>query len=287
MSSLFLHLFLPHDSNNYKARLISPIGLFLFLLIFVFSQWSVYFTNLVGVKVLGYAANISPKEVIALTNKERENIGLAPLSYSETLSKAAMDKGLDMLSQGYWAHVAPDGTEPWDFFDAHGYEYRYAGENLARDFADPSSAVSAWMASPTHKENIVSSKYKEIGVAVVEGDLNGVDTTIVVQLFGTPATASASIPVAAASQGSAPETFVSLGSQSTASEEPVIAVSPFNWTRVIAFSLVGFLLLLMIADWFIISRNQVVRVSSRPFAHIAFLGMILVIIGLVVGGQIL
>ena len=89
-----------------------------------------------------------------------------------------------MIDRDYWAHVAPDGTQPWKFFTSFGYKYRYAGENLARDFSNASSAMDAWMNSPTHKENILNPKYKEIGIGVVEGDLAGTDTTIIVQFFG-------------------------------------------------------------------------------------------------------
>ena len=39
------------------------------------------------------------------------------------------------------------------------------------------------MNSPSHKENILSSKYKEIGIGVIEGNLAGVDTTIIVQFL--------------------------------------------------------------------------------------------------------
>jgi len=139
----------------------------------------------VSLKILGYAANISIQEVVDMTNKKRTEVGLSTLNYNAQLSAAAKAKGEHMLQNDYWAHIAPDGTEPWKFFNDSGYSYRYAGENLARDFSSAAAAIDAWMASPSHKDNMLSSKYREIGIAVVEGDLNGVDTTIIVQLFGT------------------------------------------------------------------------------------------------------
>ena len=60
----------------------------------------------------------------------------------------------------------------------------YAGENLAKGFRTAEGVHEAWMASPTHKENIMSPNYKDIGVAVVEGTLLGKETTLVVQMFG-------------------------------------------------------------------------------------------------------
>jgi hypothetical protein len=60
-----------------------------------------------------------------------------------------------------------------------------AGENLGIGFLDSSEVYQAWLDSPTHKANIVSPYYQEIGIAVVEGDFNGSRATIVVQLFGS------------------------------------------------------------------------------------------------------
>jgi uncharacterized protein YkwD len=89
-----------------------------------------------------------------------------------------------MMSENYWSHNSPSGKSPWVWFNQAGYNYVYAGENLAKDFGSTSRMMEAWMASPTHKENIVSPKYEEIGIAVVPGNIGGQDTVLVVQLFG-------------------------------------------------------------------------------------------------------
>ena len=91
-----------------------------------------------------------------------------------------------MFTDQYWAHTAPDGTEPWTFMHQMGYQYVVAGENLARDFGQTDEMVSAWLASPTHRANIMNPKYQEIGIAVIDGVLEGYETTLVVQMFGTP-----------------------------------------------------------------------------------------------------
>ncbi|MFC1649196.1 CAP domain-containing protein [Patescibacteria group bacterium] len=217
------HVFVPHRSNNHRARLLHPQILFLltaFLIIFQFVL------NGVGssVGILGYAANISPTEVIALSNVKRAEVGAPSLNYSQELTNAARSKGEHMLSQNYWAHVAPDGTEPWKFFTDSGYVYKYAGENLARDFSNPESAVNAWMASPTHKDNLLSSKYSDIGIAVVEGDLGGVDTTIIVQMFGTRlSSGTESVPVAKAQESNSINTTPAV---EITPQTPVAAIIP-------------------------------------------------------------
>src|SRR5258708_6248618 len=185
MFEALAHLLLPRQSNNHKAKLIQSSTLAIITLLIVFINSAFGFLGAKTGQVLGYAANISPSEVERLTNVQRTSNGLSPVIDNPVLDSAEQAKGRNMLAKGYWAHVAPDGTQPWAFFIAAGYNYRYAGENLARDFSDANSAVNAWMASPTHRENVLSPNYKEIGIGVVEGNLAGADTTIIVQFFGT------------------------------------------------------------------------------------------------------
>jgi len=180
------HFFLPGTSNNHRAKILHPSSFIAIKIILIVFQLGIFIAPRTPFnKILGYAANISPSEVIRLTNEKRVQAGLSPLQENGSLSQAAQAKGADMLVKGYWAHVAPDGTQPWFFFANAGYKYRFAGENLARDFTNPNSTVDAWMASASHRENLLSPNYKEIGIGVVEGNLAGADTTIVVQFFGT------------------------------------------------------------------------------------------------------
>ncbi|MBI3638379.1 CAP domain-containing protein, partial [Candidatus Wolfebacteria bacterium] len=62
----------------------------------------------------------------------------------------------------------------------------YAGENLAVNFFDSEDAVNAWMKSITHRENILNTNFKEIGIGVAKGNYNGKESIFVVQLFGSP-----------------------------------------------------------------------------------------------------
>jgi hypothetical protein len=148
--------------------------------------------------ILGYSSNITAQEVVRLTNEERAKEGLPPLKINAKLSAAALSKGQYMFQHQFWSHTAPDGTEPWYFFAQSGYQYRVAGENLARDFQRSDDMMVAWMNSPTHKQNIVGGTYTEIGVAVIDDVLQGRETTLVVQLFGKPLEGVAAIPESAA-----------------------------------------------------------------------------------------
>ena len=297
------HLIFPRESNNQKAKLLHPSGISVLALFLIVFQLVLTYIPRIGPSILGYAANISPSEVIRLTNEKRSQAGLLPLTENPTLSAAAQAKGADMLNRDYWAHIAPDGTQPWKFFIDFGYKYRYAGENLARDFSNPSSAVDAWTASPTHKENLLSPKYKEIGIAVIEGDLAGVDTTIIVQFFGskfvdtTPSVPLAKVQpaVVAEKQSVSPtpafvpvtevEEVVDLGSPPVVKSD--IFISPFSTTRSLSLFVVGILLAVLVIDGVLISRRRIVRIGGRTFAHVAFLGMIIAIALILEAGQII
>jgi uncharacterized protein YkwD len=323
--NFLVHLLFPRESNNQKAKLLHSSTLIIISLLLVFYQAFLHFLPSSGLKILGYASSISLDEVLRLTNEKRVQAGLSSLELNPQLSEAAKNKGNDMITRDYWAHVAPDGTQPWKFFTDVGYKYRYAGENLARDFSNAPSAIDAWMASPTHKENILSPKYQEIGLAVVEGDLNGVDTTIIVQLFGTKMSGSPqTLPVAKAQEKTA--ALVSQKPQASAQSLPLatpapqiaqtsplatptngeylqanlsalneklpqgtskVLVSPFTSTRRISLFVVGFLLVVLVVDASIASKRRIARIGGRTFAHISFLGMILTIAIILKAGQIL
>ena len=300
------HLFIPHESNNQKAKLLHPESLFLIAVGLIAFQIILGFAHKAFPKVLGYAANISPSEVIRLTNVQRVANGLAPVKENSILDSAALAKGNDMLAKGYWAHFAPDGTSPWSFFIGFGYKYKYAGENLARDFQDANSAVNAWMNSPSHKENILNPNYMDIGIGVVEGSLSGVDTTIIVQFFGSPLSGQATIPVVKAKEATAPTikptalpssinlspipiqtpAQIVINKQGT-SAASVSSVSPFASTKSISLLVTGLLLLVLSIDIIVVRRHRIARIGGRTLAHLAFFGMILAVILILKAGQII
>ena len=133
-----------------------------------------------------FLAAIFPASIIAFTNEERASYSLTTLTPNATLEKAAQRKAEDMAAKGYFAHVSPNGKEPWDWLKEERYDYQFAGENLAVNFFDSSAVVHAWMDSPSHKANIVKPVYAEIGIGVAQGTYEGRQTTFVVQFFGTP-----------------------------------------------------------------------------------------------------
>ena len=165
------HLFFPHESNNQRAKFLHPSSLVAIIVLFLGLQLTINQLTNNYPQILGYASQISPEEIIGLTNIQRTSAGLPEVKLDPQLSAAAAQKAADMFARDYWAHISPVGTQPWYFITESGYSYRYAGENLARDFSDAKSIVDAWVASPTHRDNLLNSNYQNIGIAVIDGTL--------------------------------------------------------------------------------------------------------------------
>lgn len=136
-----------------------------------------------------YLASVLPAVVSTLTNDARSAEKLAALTPNEVLAEAAATKAADMAEKGYFAHVSPDGTQPWTWVRNAGYSYEYAGENLAVNFADSEDVVNAWLASPAHRANILKREYTEIGIGTATGEYKGKEAVFVVQFFAKPAAA--------------------------------------------------------------------------------------------------
>ena len=131
------------------------------------------------------ASDITADTVMKLVNNARAAINGAVLKKNDLLQKAAEQKAQDMIENNYFAHISPQGKSPWDWINQSGYEYRYAGENLAINFTNAKEQQQAWMDSESHKKNILSSDYEDTGVAVKQGIIDGHETIVVVQMFGT------------------------------------------------------------------------------------------------------
>jgi len=109
--------------------------------------------------------------VINWTNLQREKYGLAPLKESAELNASALMKAKDMFAKQYFSHLSPSGEGVAELAEKAGYQFIAIAENLALgNFQDDEALVQGWMDSPGHRENILSSRYQEIGVAVFRGE---------------------------------------------------------------------------------------------------------------------
>ena len=138
--------------------------------------------------VLAYATNTSVSGLLSATNTQRSNYGKSSLKLHSKLNSAAQAKANDMVARNYWSHVTPDGKQPWWFITNAGYNYTAAGENLAYGFMSSGDTVTGWMNSPSHKANLLSGNYTEVGFGIANSASyvgNG-KQTIVVAMYAKP-----------------------------------------------------------------------------------------------------
>lgn len=109
------------------------------------------------------AQSITTSQLLAKTNHLRSQAGLTQLSGSPKLAVAAEAKANDMAKRNYWSHDTPEGTPPWLFVNRQDYSYQKLGENLAAGFSDESATVNAWLASSTHRQNMLDKDFSEVG----------------------------------------------------------------------------------------------------------------------------
>ncbi|MDP1709700.1 MAG: CAP domain-containing protein, partial [Candidatus Komeilibacteria bacterium] len=107
------------------------------------------------------------------------------LTPNHKLTQAAYRKAYDILNNGYFAHTNPSGKPFYQWIEEEGYNYLYAGENLAIDFITSEGLFGAWLKSPSHRANLINPNYNEIGLVTLRGHWQDHETTVVVQTFGS------------------------------------------------------------------------------------------------------
>ncbi len=270
----FLHHFLPHPETKKRAKLLSHTALLGYSLVMVFVIGLFHVIPLIAPGVLGYASNITFSDLLDDTNRVRQEHNLPLLHVNNELSVAAEKKAEHMFANNYWAHVAPDGTAPWDFILAESYDYSYAGENLAKNFNNSDQVVDAWFKSPSHRENLLNEHYDEIGFAVVNGVLDGYETTLVVQMFGKSRLPTQLAVVPELEEENAVEVPVQ-----NVVIEPVPQILPAVdvalASKTISMLIGGFLLLLLVLDIWYTERKAIPKITGHAFSHVLLLVIVL------------
>ena len=100
-----------------------------------------------------------------------------------------------MVQHGFFEHESRGGGAFWKrverFYGSAGFRAWEVGENLAYGSPElrPAATVRMWMNSPGHRENVLSRKWREIGLGVLHvgaagGEFGGSPVTVVTADFG-------------------------------------------------------------------------------------------------------
>jgi uncharacterized protein YkwD len=101
-------------------------------------------------------------------------MNLPELEWSEETAKVARFHAENMAKFGFFSHVGLDGKmvdERADYFGVK--KWRAIGENIAyiRGYEKPTEvAVEKWLLSASHRENLLSSRWKETGIGIAVTD---------------------------------------------------------------------------------------------------------------------
>ena len=111
-------------------------------------------------------------KMLALINKERMREGLHPLKADSQETIVARAHSKDMFMRGYFAHVNPDGKNPFDRMKAAHLKFLTAGENLALA-QTLEVAHTNLMNSPGHRANIMNPSFNRVGIGIQDGGFYG------------------------------------------------------------------------------------------------------------------
>ncbi|MBI2592131.1 hypothetical protein HYW36_01505 [Candidatus Saccharibacteria bacterium] len=188
--------------------------------------------------VLSYASSMRQDALLADTNKERARQGLPILTLNDRLDLAAQAKAQDMTTRDYWSHKTPDGQPPWIFVAQSNYTYQKLGENLAAGFENERSTINGWMASQTHKANILDPNFSDVGFGIAQSanytSAGGGPMTIVVAFYGK---GSAETSTLSNVRGDSTPSNVSLA-QLAVAELPIVSLAT-NLATLLAIGAIG------------------------------------------------
>lgn len=139
------------------------------------------------------ARNALESGVLGEINTLRRQHGLAPLRLNVRLRAAADTHSASMASRGFFSHESADGTSFWRRVQRYYPRTRYwsVGENLlwSSPDVDPAGALRMWLNSPAHRKNLLTARWREIGLSAVHvnsapGVYGGNTVTILTADFG-------------------------------------------------------------------------------------------------------
>jgi len=119
------------------------------------------------------------KLLLDLINQERAKNNIPPLAADPELMKVARTKADDMTKNNYFSHYSPTYGSPFDMMRQFGISFKAAAENIAGN-STVEGAVSSWMKSEGHRNNILNPNYNYTGIGISKSTKYGY---VFVQMF--------------------------------------------------------------------------------------------------------
>lgn len=112
-------------------------------------------------------ADVLSEQLFRLINMERTLDDLEALAWDDELAKVSQEYACRMIEGEFFGHIDPrTKTGPNHRLTMTGYEFNVMGENLALGQTTAAEVLDGWMASPSHRDNILSAEWTQIGIGV-------------------------------------------------------------------------------------------------------------------------
>ncbi len=212
------------------------------ILLAAFVAFKIFFSLFLPNQHVLLASDLTADNILKAINQQRALRNIVVLNTNDKLTLAAQAKSNDMQARHYFSHVDPDGNYIWDTIVADGYTpYAELGENLAIEFYNTDSLISAWMNSPEHRSNILQEGFRDQGMGLAFGDVQQNQYySAVTNTFGTLAASPQTTPaqtvaktapaptIPAASRPAAPKTVAPQAPAGSSPKFPSPAAPPDN-----------------------------------------------------------
>lgn len=132
----------------------------------------------------------TPTDLGSFANQARMAFDVPLVAWHPLLAAAALDHARDLLRTNAFSHDGSDGSSVWDRVQRHGGAWTLIGENLAMGMTRPGQAISGWLQSPGHRENLLRPDFTHEGSAVLALPPRPLTQPgfLWVQVYGTPIT---------------------------------------------------------------------------------------------------
>lgn len=108
--------------------------------------------------------------LLTLINAERQRQGLPPLKINPILMQVAQAHTQNMVERGFFDHIDPaTRMDACGRIASAGYALQACAENLAAGYSTAEGVFQAWMNSPSHRANLLSPNFTEIGIGYARG----------------------------------------------------------------------------------------------------------------------
>lgn len=194
MKKIVKKYFIPHAGNNYHPHILHAKRALFYSALFVSMKLIAVLVVLslpLRVFVMPDVLAQEQKQIVALTNVMRTDLGVNELIVRPMLEKSAQAKADDMVVNEYFSHTSPEGLTVREFLRQAGYRYSTAGENLAMGFSTAEQVIEAWKNSPTHYANLIDKDFIDLGVGLSGGVYAGEPVVYVAQHFASPSALTA------------------------------------------------------------------------------------------------